>query len=189
MSHFWYDFLWKLLWKWYQSGFTFINYTRIQKTSRDWASIIKNSFYIIIIGCTIIKASWLKREAASKVITGTMISLTYFTFDVFVVFHNMKNTSQITSSRLNAAYTSIIFYGYIHLSISLRSLNSLYVQVTGGFLFFTPSRQHCFITVTRAQAEEERRDRPSTLCLLRLAPVEQVKVSVKLRGYQSYCDS
>lgn len=76
----------------------------------------------------------------------------------------------------------------IHPSISLRSLNRLH-QVTGVF----PSLTIChpdsavLLQLLERELKDSSGNSPSTLCLRCLVHVEQVKVSLKLRGYQSQC--
>lgn len=78
----------------------------------------------------------------------------------------------------------------IHLSISLRSLNSLHVQVTqelSPLSLFLPSRQCCFITVTRARAKGARREQSIHLVSPLLGSCGAGEGQSEAEGYQSHC--
>lgn len=84
-------------------------------------------------------------------------------------------------------YNFMVIY-MIHPRISLRSLNRLHLQVTGAF----PSVALChpdsavLLQLLERELKDSSGNSPSTSCLHSLVHVEQVKVSLKLRGYQRH---
>ena len=85
-------------------------------------------------------------------------------------------------------YNIMVIY-MIHPSISLWSLNRLHVQVTGAFPPVTLCHPDSAVLLQLLERElkDSSGNSPSTLSLRCLVHVEQVKVSLKLGGYQSHC--